>query len=81
MRQVGFRHRSRAGRESWAGPGSHSPPAQRNTGSCAVRDDRANGIVVPVDGSLGLSAVFGGASSKATTHLIFDLTGYFVPIP
>ena len=46
-----------------------------------VRDDRANGIVVPVDGSLGLSAVFGGASSKATTHLIFDLTGYFVPIP
>jgi len=46
-----------------------------------VRDDRANGIVVPINGNLGLSAVFGGASSKATTHLIFDLTGYFLPIP
>jgi len=46
-----------------------------------VGDNRANGIVVPVDGSLGLGAVFGGASSKATTHLIFDLTGYSLPVP
>jgi hypothetical protein len=36
---------------------------------------------VPVNGSRALSAVFSGGSSKATAQLIFDLTGYFVPVP
>jgi hypothetical protein len=56
-------------------------PTSTSTINFPVGDNRANGIVMPVDGSRGLSAVFSGASSKATTHLVFDLTGYFVPIP
>ena len=56
-------------------------PTTTSTINFPVADNRANGIVVPVDGSLSLSAVFSGGSSKATTQLIFDLSGYFVPVP
>jgi hypothetical protein len=56
-------------------------PTTTSTINFPVADNRANGIVVPVDGSLSLSAVFSGGSSKATTQLIFDLSGYFVAVP
>jgi hypothetical protein len=56
-------------------------PTSTSTVNFPKGDDRANGIVVPVDGNLALSAVFSGATSKATTQLVFDLTGYFLPIP
>lgn len=56
-------------------------PISTSTVNFPVGDNRANGIVVPVTGSRALSAVFSARSSKATTQLIFDLTGYFLPIP
>jgi hypothetical protein len=55
-------------------------PAKISTINFPKADNRANGIVVPVDGSCGLMVVFSGAS-HATTHALFDLTGYFMPIP
>ncbi len=56
-------------------------PATTSTINFPKGDTRANGIVVPVNGSRALSTVFAGGSSKATAQLIFDLTGYFVPVP
>jgi hypothetical protein len=41
-----------------------------------VGDTRANGITVPLSGSGTLNAVY-KASSAATTHILFDVTGYF----
>jgi hypothetical protein len=42
-------------------------------------DNRANGVVVPITDTRQLEVVFGGTSTAATCHFIFDLTGYFVP--
>ena len=55
-------------------------PTKTSTLNFPMGDNRANGIVVPVSASRSLSVVFSGGS-KATTHLIFDLTGYFVATP
>jgi hypothetical protein len=43
-----------------------------------VGDNRANGVVVPLAGDGALSAVYVGGSGS--THLILDVTGYFVPL-
>ena len=43
-----------------------------------VGDNRANGVAVPL-GSGGLWATYVGSVGGATTDLIFDVTGYFVP--
>jgi hypothetical protein len=56
-------------------------PAKISTLNFPVRDNRANGLVVPVDGKRAVCAVFSGVSSPSSTHLIFDLTGYFLPVP
>ena len=42
-------------------------------------DNRANGVTVALSGTGGLSATFVGSSGGATTDLLFDVTGYFVP--
>jgi hypothetical protein len=55
-----------------------------------VKDVRANGVTVPLNSAGDLSIVYGGASAGATTHVVLDVTGYFlngtagatfVPIP
>ena len=44
-----------------------------------VGDTRANGVTVPLSGAGTLSATYMGSVGGATTDLIFDVTGYFVP--
>ena len=41
-----------------------------------VGDNRANGVTVPLSGSGTLNAVY-KAKPGATTHILFDVTGYF----
>ena len=43
-----------------------------------VSDNRANGVFAPLDGSGALSIVY-KATAGAHTHVILDVTGYFVP--
>jgi hypothetical protein len=43
-----------------------------------VGDNRANGLTVPLGGGT-LSVVYNGGPGSATTHAIFDVTGYFLP--
>ncbi len=42
-------------------------------------DNRANGVSVPLMGGSDLWATYVAASSSASTNLIFDVTGFFVP--
>ena len=42
-------------------------------------DNRANGVTVALSGTGSLSATYMGEVGTATTQLIFDVTGYFVP--
>jgi hypothetical protein len=44
-----------------------------------VGDNRANGVTVALSGTGTLSATYMGETGSATTHLIFDVTGYFLP--
>jgi hypothetical protein len=53
--------------------------ATTSTVNFPVGDNRANGVVVPISEAGQLKVVFAGASTAATTHFIFDLTGFFVP--
>ena len=41
-------------------------------------DNRANGVTVALSGTGTLSATYMGEVGTATTHLIFDVTGYFM---
>jgi hypothetical protein len=43
-----------------------------------VGDNRANGVTVALSGTGSLSATY-GAVGGGTTHLVFDVTGFFVP--
>jgi hypothetical protein len=45
-----------------------------------VGDNRANGVTVALGGG-SLSVVYNGAASGDSTHVVFDVTGYFVPAP
>ena len=45
-----------------------------------VSDNRANGVFAPLDGIGALSIVY-KATAGAHTHVILDVTGYFVPAP
>jgi hypothetical protein len=54
-----------------------TPPT--STLNFPLRDDRANGVTVPLSGSGTLSATYITSGSGQTTHLVFDVTGYFVP--
>jgi hypothetical protein len=40
---------------------------------------RQHGVTVALSGTGTLSATYMGEVGSATTHLIFDVTGYFVP--
>jgi hypothetical protein len=44
-----------------------------------VGDNRANGLFAPLDGSGALSIVYKSTTAGAQTHVILDITGYFVP--
>jgi PKD repeat protein len=61
------------------GPVSTTTPTT-STLNFPTADVRANGVTVPLDGSGDLHAVYKAAAGK-TTHLIFDVTGYFVDGP
>jgi hypothetical protein len=53
----------------------NSPPT--STLNFPVKDDRANGVTVPLGSGGTLSVVYNGAPSGARTHAVFDVTGYF----
>lgn len=44
-----------------------------------VGDDRANGVAAPLGGGGILSLAYNGPAAGNTVHVIFDVTGYFVP--
>jgi hypothetical protein len=52
-----------------------SPPS--STINFPLGETRANNLVVPLSSSGSVSAVFKGTSGKGT-HLVFDVTGYFL---
>ncbi len=56
-------------------------PPTVSTLNFPVRDNRANGLVVPVTPDGKLKVAYAGQTSSSTTHFIFDLTGYFIPDP
>jgi hypothetical protein len=43
-----------------------------------VGDNRANNVTIPLGPGGSLAIVYDGAPAGATTHVIFDVTGYFV---
>jgi hypothetical protein len=53
-----------------------TPPT--STLNFPVGENRANGLYAPLDGSGALSIVYTGPL-RAGTHVILDITGYFVP--
>jgi hypothetical protein len=52
-----------------------NPPS--STLNFPVGDNRANGVTVALSGTGTLSATYNGGPNGSTTHLIFDVTGYF----
>ncbi len=57
---------------------NNNPPT--STLNFPLADNRANGVTVALSGTGTLSATYSGeAGPSATTDLIFDVTGYFVP--
>ena len=54
-----------------------TPPT--STLNFPVADNRANGVFAPLDGSGALSIVYKASVAGATTHVVLDITGYFVP--
>jgi preprotein translocase subunit SecG len=61
----------------YIGPNATNNPTS-STLNFPVKDDRANGVTVAL-GAGTLSVTYVGATSPATTHVIFDVTGYFTP--
>jgi len=59
------------------GPTASSKPTS-STINFPARDNRANGVTVPLGANGTLSAVFSGLAGR-TTQLVFDVTGYYVP--
>jgi subtilisin family serine protease len=55
------------------------PNPTSSTLNFPVGDNRANGVTVALGDDGSLSATFSGGPTGSTTHLIFDVTGYFVP--
>jgi hypothetical protein len=60
------------------GPAVASNPLT-STLNIPLGDVRANGLTVKLAANGSLSAVFRGTTSTASAHLIFDVTGYYVP--
>jgi hypothetical protein len=44
-----------------------------------IGDNRANGLTVPLGPGGRLYVVYNGAPAAATTHVLFDVTGYYLP--
>jgi hypothetical protein len=44
-------------------------------------DDRANGVTVGLSSAGGLSVTYAAPTMGPTAHVIFDVSGYFVPWP
>ena len=84
-RQRGRRHRQpdrhRADQPGLRGP--HPDPTNNPTTSTLnfpLGDNRANGVTVALSATGTLSATYvGEGGPSSTTHLVFDVTGYFVP--
>jgi hypothetical protein len=59
------------------------PVAQNNPTSSTLNfplnDDRANAVTVALSGGGTLSVTYAAPTLPATAHVIFDVTGYFVP--
>lgn len=57
------------------------PPTNPTTSNLnfPVSDNRANGLFAPLDGSGALWIVYKSGVAGATTHVLLDVTGYFVP--
>jgi hypothetical protein len=55
------------------------PSPTSSTLNFPMGDNRANGVTVALSADGTLSATFDGAAEGKSTHLIFDVTGYFVP--
>jgi serine protease inhibitor ecotin len=62
----------------YVGPVAMNDPMS-STLNFPLGDDRANGVTVALGPTGALSITFVGASATANTHVIFDVTGYFVP--
>jgi hypothetical protein len=60
------------------GPEEQQSPTS-STLNFPLGDNRANGVTVALSDDGTLSATFDGAAAGKSTHLIFDVTGYFVP--
>jgi hypothetical protein len=60
------------------GPASNNDPTS-STLNFPVGDDRANGVTVGLSPTGTLSVTFVAPASGPTAHVIFDVTGYFVP--
>jgi hypothetical protein len=61
-----------------ATPNPQSFPAT-STLNFPIGDSRANGLTVPMGPGGTMAIVYNAASAAATTHAIFDVTGYFLP--
>src|SRR5664280_1914213 len=61
----------------YIGPNATDSPTS-STLNFPVKDDRANGVTVAL-GAGTLSVTYVPATSPATAHVIFDVTGYFTP--
>jgi hypothetical protein len=55
------------------------PSPTSSTLNFPMGDNRANGVTVALSDDGTLSATFDGAAAGKSTHLIFDVTGYFLP--
>jgi hypothetical protein len=61
----------------YEGPLGYDNPSS-STLNFPVGDNRANGVTVAVSGTGTLTVTY-GASAGTTTHVIFDVSGYFAP--
>jgi spore germination protein YaaH len=62
----------------YVGPSATNNPTS-STLNFPVGDDRANGVTVALGSGGTLGVTFVAPSPGPTTHVIFDVTGYFVP--
>ena len=71
------RAQGQATRRSTCNAAVTAPVPATSTINVRVGDNRANGVDVGLAANGSLSAVWVGNTSTATTHAIFDVTGYF----
>ncbi len=64
----------------YLGPNPINDPTS-STLNFPTGDDRANGVTVAIDTSVGrLCITYAAPTLPPTTHAVFDVTGYFVPV-